>query len=93
MYYVDDQLDTKYFDDKYEQIAEWVGHKEEYEEKPGLLSGVFSMTPAEYKRENDFKIYLIRGECDDSGYCNHGRFLVVAVNENTKEVLYQCESW
>lgn len=93
LYYVDKNINLERFDKKYRKISLWTGKKEEYTEIKGLFSGAFSKTPAEYKNENDFYIYLIDAECDDSGYCNHGRFLFVAVNEKTKEVIYKAEQW
>jgi len=93
LYYVDKNMTLSKFDKKYKKQAEWIGHKDEYTEKSGLLGGAFYSTPAEYKNENDYIIYLIDGNCDDSGYCNHGNFLIAAFNEKTKEVVYSTESW
>ena len=69
------------------------GHKDEYTEKMGLLTGAFSYTPAEYENEDDYIIYLIEGNCDNSGYCNHGKFLMTAYNEKTNEVIFRSERW
>lgn len=93
LYYVDSNLNIEDFDNKFSEKAEWVGYKNHYTEKSGLLAGISSATPIEYQDEKNFKIYLIEGSCDDSGYCNHGKFLLVAVNEKTKEVLYKSEDW
>lgn len=92
LYYVDKSLQVENFDNRYMEKAEWVGYIKNYDDKDGLLSGRFYNTPVEYKIEN-FRMYLIDSYCDDSGYCNHGRFLLVAINQDTKEVIYRSESW
>lgn len=81
------------FEKKYSNEAIWIGHKENYTEKKGLLSSAFAYTPAYYTNENDYIIYLIEGRCDDSGYCNHGNFMLTAFNEDTNEVVFRSEQW
>ncbi len=93
LYYVDKNMTLDQFDKKYQKQAEWIGHQDEYTEPSGLLNGAFYGTPAKFKNENDYIIYLIDGRCDDSGYCNHGAFLMVAFNEKTHEVVYSTEQW
>ena len=77
----------------YKNKAIWIGYKEEYTENKGLLTTSFAHTPSYYKNEFDYTIYLIEGNCDDSGYCNHGSFLLVAFNEKTKEIIFKSEQW
>lgn len=93
LYYIDDSITKENFDKEYKNKAIWIGHKEEYTEKEGLLSRVFTYTPSYYKNENDYIIYLIEGRCDDSGYCNHGDFLIAAFNEKTNEVIFSSGEW
>lgn len=93
LYYVDKNMTLDEFDKKYKKQAEWIGHVDDYKEKEGLLSGAFYYTPSKYKNENDYVIYLIEGRCDDSGYCNHGDFLIAAFNEKTHQVVYSTEAW
>lgn len=92
LYYVDNNMTAKKFADKYSRQAIWIGKKEDYSNKD-LLKGAFSFTPAKYNNEDDYTIYLIEGECDDSGYCNHGLFLLAAYNEKTNEVIFAYEDW
>lgn len=42
---------------------------------------------------NDFDFYYLKNHCDDSGYCNHGNYFAIAINENTNEIIYITESW
>lgn len=93
LYYIDENMTKEKFDKKYKNKSIWIGHKEEYKEKSGLLSHVFAYSPVDYDNENDYLIYLIKGECDDSGYCNHGELLLVAFNEKTNEVLFKSGDW
>ncbi len=93
LYYIDENINLDKFNNYFKDKAIWIGHKKEYTEKKGLLTGTFSFTPIEYKNEDDFIIYLIKGECDDSGYCNHGKYLFAAINENTNEIIYKLSFW
>lgn len=93
LYYIDKNMTTYKFDEKYNEKAVWSGHKNEYTEKNGLLTSVFLNTPANFKNEDDYIIYLIEGKCDDSGYCNHGDFLIAAYNEKTNEIIFRSEQW
>lgn len=93
LYYIDPNLNLDEFDKKYREDSIWIGSIEDYTENPGLLTGAFSNTPAYYTNEEDYTIYLIEGRCDDSGYCNHGELLMVAVNPETNEVIYKSEDW
>ena len=93
LYYVDDSMTKEKFDKIYKNKSIWIGHKREYKEKEGLLSGAFAYTPTNYESEDDYIIYLIEGRCDNSGYCNHGEFLIAAFNEKTNEVVFCSEQW
>lgn len=91
LYYIDEHLDTETFQKNWEEKAIWIGHFDQNDSKKYRLS--FYMTPVDENKINDFMIYLIEGRCDDSGYCNHGDFLFVAINPGTKEVIYKGEDW
>lgn len=91
LYYIDDSLNLEAFDLKYKDKALWIGHIKDYDGEKGLLTNVFFNTPI--NDENDFIIYLVKGRCDNSGYCNHGEYLFGAFNEKTNEVVYVDNSW
>lgn len=93
LYYIDKNINLDRFNDLFKDKAIWIGHEKDYTEKRGLLTGIFSHTSIKYENKNDFIIYLIEGKCDDSGYCNHGNYLLVAINENTNEIIYESRSW
>lgn len=93
LYYIDKNMTEDKFDKKYRNKAIWIGHKKEYTEEKGLLTDAFSYTPSYFKNENEYLIYLIESKCDNSGYCNHGKFLLAAYNEKTNEVVFQSEQW
>lgn len=93
LYYIDDRMTKEMFDKEYKSKAIWIGYKKEYTEKEGLLSNVFTYTPAYHENENDYIIYLIEGQCDNSGYCNYGDFLIAAFNEQRNEVIFRSEQW
>ena len=93
LYYIDKNLTREEFDKRYREKAIWIGCKSEYAEKSELLASAFSFTPVDYNAEDNYIIYLVDRNCDDSGYCNHGNFLFVAYNEETHEVIFRAEFW
>lgn len=93
LYYIDKNLDINEFDKQYRTKAKWVGRKNEEEQKEELLESVFLNTPISGKNENHFTIYLIMGDCDNSGYCNHGNYFIAAMNSETKEVVFSSKKW
>lgn len=93
LYYIDDSMTKEKFNKKYKNKSIWIGHEKEYTEEKGLLSGAFAYTPSYNENEEDYIIYLIEGRCDDSGYCNHGNFLIAAFNEKTNEIVYCSGEW
>ena len=93
LYYIDNKMTDEIFMKKYKNKAIWIGHIDEYTDKKGLLSGVFNDTPAHDKNTNDYTIYLMDGDCDNSGYCNHGNYIIAAFNKKTYEVIFSSEQW
>ena len=93
LYYIDNKMTDEIFMKKYKNKAMWIGHIDEYTDKKGLLSGVFNNTPAHDKNTNDYTIYLMDGDFDNSGYCNHGNYIIAAFNEKTHEVIFSSEQW
>lgn len=93
LYYVNNNMTKEMFDKKYKSKAIWIGNTDEYKDKEGLLTGVFSYTSSYNKNENDYTVYLIEGRCDNSEYCNHGSFLIAAFNEKTSEVVFCSQDW
>lgn len=92
LYYVDKKMNIDDFVSKFEEDAEWIGYLDDYNEKKGLFSSnAFDLVPMEDK--DNLKIYLMESECDSSGYCNHGYYLLMALNEKTKEVLFELSDW
>lgn len=93
LYYIDDKMDLKTFDKLYRKKAKWVGYLSENKEKENLLDGFLINTPISEKNKDSFQIYLIKGNCDDSGYCNHGNYLIASMNPETKEVIFSSKEW
>ena len=86
-------MTDKIFMKEYKNKAIWIGHIDEYTDKKGLLSGVFNNTPAHDKNTYDYTIYLMDGDCDNSGYCNHGNYIIAAFNKKKHEVIFSSEQW
>lgn len=91
LYYIDEDLYFEEFDIKYKDKTEWIGYKDDYYQKEGLLNG--SLFHIKLDNDKDFKIYLFDSYCDESGYCNHGYYTLVGVNAETKEVIYKTSNW
>lgn len=92
LYYVDPNLSIIDFDNQYLSKAKWIGNNND-DNKPMAVDINFIDLPVEEKDIDNFKIYVIDSYCGDSGWCNHGKYLIVAVNEYTKQVIYESETW
>lgn len=92
LYYVDSNIDIIDFDNLYSKQAEWIGYVDSYNFKEGFFTAGFDSILQKIDKKN-FKIYLIDSFCHGSDYCNHGNYLLVAINENTKEVIYEYSDW
>lgn len=98
LYYKDKKADLDLFDKSYRKKAIWIGYSSEIDnenifkenEVNKLIDDNFLGTPIE---NNDFKIYLFDYRCDNSGWCNHGKYLFTAINEKNKELIYKSETW
>lgn len=42
---------------------------------------------------NNYRQYLLYSNCDDSGYCNHGSYSFVAINEISNECIFALYEW
>lgn len=94
LYYIDKDINSDKINELYKDKAIWIGKISEYEKDKDLLNNAFSFSPLDGAiYEDDYTIYLFEGDCDDSGYCNHGKLLFMAYNDNTKEILYKAEGW
>lgn len=91
LYYKDESLNIEEFDNKYKDKAIYIGTKEEYK-GDGMIPQDFNN--ATLKADDDLKIYLINSRCSSGAIsCNHGEYLLVGVNEKTKEVIYESSWW
>lgn len=92
LYYIKPNINLLDFDNKYGANAKWVGYYND-EEKPLGTDITFGDLPIKYSEESNFKIYVLESYCDDSGWCNHGNYLLVAVNEKTRQVVHVSMVW
>ena len=91
LYYKDENLNIEEFDNKYKDKAIYIGTKEEYK-GDGMIPQDFNNDTL--KADDDLKIYLINSRCSSGAIsCNHGEYLLVGVNEKTKEVIYKSSWW
>lgn len=47
----------------------------------------------EFKLDDNYRLYFLYSRCDDSGYCNHGAYSYVAINEISNEVIFAMYEW
>lgn len=99
LYYKDNTL-TKEKVNKMFSKAIWIGAIKEddridyiLESNTPTMDEVFYNTNRIEGYLEDFTLYVFDASCDESGYCNHGNFLIAAYNDNTKEILYRYENW
>lgn len=79
---------------KYEKEAKYSSLNYEPDGVTGYLSSDFLYTPYEYQElPKEFVIYYLEQRCDDSGYCNHGEYTIVAINDDTNEVICENSVW
>ena len=81
------------------------GYISKYEKKAKYTSlnykpdGVTGYEPIEFlcspydELPEEFVIYYLEQECDDSGYCNHGEYTIVAINDITNEIICENSDW
>lgn len=79
---------------KYEEKAKYTSLNYEPDRETGYLPNDYIYTPYEYEKlPQEFVIYYLEQGCDDSGYCNHGEYTIVAINDATNEVIFKNEDW
>lgn len=92
LYFIDDDQNINEYIKIYEKRAIWIGSiNDDYDDSKISLPSYLNNND-EIEDEN-FTIYLISNRCDDSDYCNHGRYLVVAINNDTNEIVFEIEHW
>lgn len=91
--YKDKSLTASIVDEKYKSKSIWIGNYQN-EEIPEAVNEdhLFSNLSIDGKIDN-FTIYVYEARCDDSGWCNHGEYMLVAYNDITKEIIYKEENW
>lgn len=89
LYYIDKNLNQEDFQKKYQSQSIWIGYYKDYnKENHSLTSNFFNQ-----ENKDNFLIYLIEDKCYKKSSCNHGNLSFVAINEITKEVIYESKYW
>ena len=84
----------KEYDKKYKKYKLEDNSVEKQEIKKFNISFLY-YTPynKNYDKVDDLTFYLLYRECDESGYCNHGRIKLIAIDENSNEIIFYYENW
>lgn len=45
------------------------------------------------KIDDNYRLYFLYSYCDESGYCNHGEYSYVAINEKSNECIFVLSKW
>lgn len=91
--YKDNSLSQKIVDEKYKSKSIWIGTTQNKEIPEAVdVDNLLERISIDGKKEN-FTIYVNYARCDDSGYCNHGEYILVAYNDITKEIIFKQEHW
>lgn len=89
LYFKIDANTLKNYKDKYDSIAKWHEQIKNLANEYDYISSYF----LNHSLSNEFLMYYIDGECDKSGYCNHGYYKGVGINEENQEIIFIYENW
>lgn len=89
---IDNEAVIKEYISKYEKIAKYTSLNYKPDNITGYEPYKLACSPYEELPE-DFIIYYLEQRCDDSGYCNHGEYTIVAINDATNEIICENSNW
>lgn len=94
LYYKDTDKSIKDYVDKFTKKAKWIGtFDDNYNENDFTLYNLKTVFYRLKISKTGFTIYLFNTDCDDSGWCNHGEYKAVFINEKTNEIIFSFEEW
>ncbi len=86
LYYVDNDFSMEKYQEKFDKEVTSIGNATSFE------TVAFEYFEIPTDQIDDFVLYFVKKECD-SEYCNHGETLYTAINEKTKEIIYEWSDW
>ena len=96
LYFKIDEKTLDTYVSKFKKISKWSGNNDSKNNDYVFHDCLYSFTPYNNSKSQDLKdleIYYLDGECDDSGYCNHGYSKIVVVNRKKKDIIFFYEAW
>lgn len=86
LYYKANDITIKEYKDKYKEI-------ELDKSKIDIVLSDALHLGKEIELNDKYRLYVLYYECDDSGYCNHGAYSYVAINETSNECIFALFDW
>ena len=96
LYFKSDNHTINQYIKKYKKRSKWVGNFENKTDSYYFNEEIYIFTPyheSTLKEMNEFTIYYLDGECDNSGYCNHAWCEIIAINNKTNEIIFFFSQW
>lgn len=92
LYFNTDHKSIKKYIEQYAKVARWINKYNSldnnyYYLKDKYIDNLFN------KSKEGVKIYYLEGYCDDSGYCNHGMYNTVIIDEVSNSIMFNYQKW
>ncbi len=92
----DEKTIGKYINE-YEKEAIWYGKKEDdpfaTTDGTNVYNDSYFLNDGKHEIDNDYTVYYFVNYCDDSGYCNHGKYSVAIINKNENVCIFNYNYW
>lgn len=92
LYFKTDHKTIKKYKEKYVDLAKWVKEYNSINNNYYYLKNEYIEDCFNKKIEN-LKIYYLDGYCDNSGYCNHGAYEAIGIDDISDSIIFYYEKW
>lgn len=92
--YETDPQSIKEYIEVFSKKAKWVGKASDSEaDKHGVSPGTLSAFGYTYDMQNDYTVFVLYSQPSMPDNWNHGQRSLVAINEDSNEILFHAEKW
>lgn len=92
LYFKTDNKSLKKYKEEYSIIAKSVIDYNSIDNNYHYLKSMHIDDLFKESKEN-LKVYYLEGFCDNSGYCNHGEYKIVIIDEFSNSIMFMYEKW
>lgn len=92
LFFQTDTTEIQNYKKKYENNSKWINNY-------NLLNNDYYFLKNRKNEElfqgdiENIKVYFLDGRCDNSGYCNHGEYNAIFINEKNNSIMFNYEKW